>query len=51
MRLFAARHFAQATVAQNFQAEEVESLDLSSEAAGPKPEYLEYHRNKVFNAQ
>lgn len=54
-------HFADATLAQHFQAYEDTPLDLPAEAAGPKPEYppslcfgeqsLEYHRNKVFNAQ
>lgn len=41
-------HFADATVSQQFQAYEGKPLALPAEAAGPKPEYLEYHRNTVF---
>lgn len=42
-------HFANETVAQNFKAYEGRPLTFPAEAAGPKTEYLEYHRNKVFN--
>ncbi len=41
-------HFAHATIAQHFQAYEGQPLSLPAEAAGPKPEYLEYHRSTVF---
>ena len=41
-------HFAHATVAQHFKTYEGQPLTLPPEAAGPKPEYLEYHRSKVF---
>lgn len=41
-------HFTHAITAQHFQAYEGQPLSLPAEAAGPKPEYLEYHRNKVF---
>lgn len=41
-------HFANATVAQIFKAYEGQPLTFPAEAAGPKPEYLEYHRSKVF---
>jgi putative restriction endonuclease len=42
-------HFANATVAQIFKAYEGQPLSFPAEAAGPKAEYLEYHRNKVFD--
>ncbi len=42
-------HFANETVAQNFKAYEGRPLTFPAEAAGPKAEYLEYHRNKVFD--
>jgi len=42
-------HFANATVAQNFKAYEGQPLSFPAEAAGPKAEYLEYHRDKVFD--
>jgi hypothetical protein len=52
-------HFAEATVSQNFKtyepafaeatADKGQAIDLSPpEAAGPKPEYLKYHRSAVF---
>jgi len=37
-----------ATVAQHFQAYG-KPLAIPAEAAGPKPEYLEYHRSAVFD--
>jgi hypothetical protein len=42
-------HFADATVAQHFKAYEGKLLAIAVEAAGPKAEYLEYHRNTVFD--
>jgi len=41
-------HFADATIAQHFQAYEGKLLAIPAEAAGPKPEYLEFHPNEVF---
>ncbi len=41
-------HFAEATVSQNFKAYEGKPLTFPAEAAGPKTEYLEYHRREVF---
>ncbi len=41
-------HFAEATVSQNFKTYEGKPLTIPVEAAGPKAEYLEYHRNAVF---
>ena len=41
-------HYASAVVAQNFKAYEGQTLSLPTEAAGPNPEYLGYHRNAVF---
>ena len=41
-------HFANTTIAQYFKAYEGKPLTIPAEAAGPKPEYLEYHRSKVF---
>lgn len=41
-------HFANATVAQYFRAYEGKPLTIPAEAAGPKAEYLEYHRTTVF---
>jgi len=41
-------HFAEATVAQSFQAYEGKPLTIPAEAAGPKSEYLEWHRREVF---
>ena len=40
--------FSHATIAQYFKAYEGQPLTIPAEAAGPKPEYLEYHRSKVF---
>lgn len=37
-------HFANATVNQSFKAYEGQPLSLPAEAAGPKAEYLEWHR-------
>jgi putative restriction endonuclease len=42
-------HFADATVSQSFQAYEGKPLTFPAEAAGPKPDYLEYHRTTVFS--
>ncbi len=42
-------HFANATIAQSFKAYEGQPLTFPAEAAGPKAEYLEYHRTKVFD--
>ncbi len=39
-------HFAHATIAQHFQAYEGQPLSLQLEAAGPKPEFLEWPRNE-----
>lgn len=41
-------HFAEATVGQHFKAYEGKPLAVPAEAAGPKPEYLEWHRAEVF---
>lgn len=41
-------HFAHAVVAQHFQAYEGRPLAIPAEAAGPKPEYLAWHRREVF---
>ena len=41
-------HFAEATVAQNFKTYEGKPLTVPAEAAGPKAEYLEWHRREVF---
>lgn len=41
-------HFADATVAQSFKAYEGKPLNLPTEAAGPKPEYLAWHRERSF---
>lgn len=41
-------HFANVTVTQNFKAYEGQPLTFPAEAAGPKAEYLEYHRSEVF---
>ncbi len=41
-------HFAHAVVAQHFQAYEGQPMAIPAEAAGPKPEYLEWHRREVF---
>lgn len=40
--------FAEATVSQNFKTYEGKPLAIPAEAAGPKAEYLEYHRSAVF---
>lgn len=42
-------HFANATVAQSLKAYEGQPLAIPAEAAGPKAEYLEYHRSRVFH--
>jgi putative restriction endonuclease len=42
-------HFANTTVAQSFKTYEGQPLTFPAEAAGPKAEYLEYHRTKVFD--
>lgn len=42
-------HFADATVSQQFKAYEGKPLAVPAEAAGPKAEYLDYHRNTVFD--
>ncbi len=41
-------HFAHATAAQHFKAYEGKPLAIPAEAAGPKAEYLEWHRVEVF---
>ncbi len=41
-------HFAEATVSQSFKTYEGKPLAIPVEAAGPKPEYLEWHRREVF---
>jgi len=41
-------HYNTAAVAQNFKAYEGQPLSLPAEAAGPKAEYLAYHRNEIF---
>ncbi len=41
-------HFANATVAQNFMAYEGTAMNIPAEAAGPKAEYLEWHRQHLF---
>ena len=35
-------------MAQHFKAYEGQPLTIPAEAAGPKPEYLAWHRTKVF---
>ena len=39
-------HFTNTTVAQSFKAFEGKPLAIPAEAAGPKAEYLEWHRSK-----
>ena len=41
-------HYTAEVVAFNFSAYEGRPLSLPTEAAGPKPEYLEWHRREVF---
>jgi hypothetical protein len=41
-------HYTSEAVAFNFRAYEESLLNLPTEAAGPKPEYLEWHRREVF---
>jgi putative restriction endonuclease len=41
-------HFAEATVSQNFKNYEGKPLTFPAEAAGPKPEYMAWHRAEVF---
>jgi putative restriction endonuclease len=41
-------HFAHAAVVQHFKPYVGQLLAIPAEAAGPKAEYLEYHRNEVF---
>lgn len=41
-------HFADVTVSENCRTVEGRPLDLPTEAADPKAEYLEWHRGKVF---
>lgn len=36
-------------MAHNLTAYEGQPLTIPAEAAGPKAEYLEYHRTEVFN--
>lgn len=38
-------HFANATVARHFQTYEGKPLTIPAEAAGPKPEYMAWHRS------
>jgi hypothetical protein len=44
-------HLAEATVTQNFKIRRTadKPLTIPTEAAGPKAEYLEYHRISVFD--
>lgn len=42
-------HFDNATAAQSFKAFEGRPLTIPGEVAGPKAEYLEYHRTRVFD--
>ncbi|MBK6832030.1 MAG: lamin tail domain-containing protein [Flavobacteriales bacterium] len=44
-------HFAEATVSQNFKTYEGKPLTVPTEAAGPKPVYLEWHREVVLGKQ
>lgn len=44
-------HFAETTVSQSFKTYEGKPLILPAEAAGPKAEYLEYHRSEVFGKE
>jgi len=41
-------HYTNATMAQHFQAYEGRLLTVPAEAAGPKLEYLEWHRENLF---
>jgi putative restriction endonuclease len=41
-------HFTSETVAINFKTYEGKPLAIPAEAAGPKPEYLAWHRAEVF---
>jgi len=41
-------HYGTEAIAQNFKAYEGQPLTIPAEAAGPKSEYLEYHRSEVF---
>lgn len=41
-------HLTSDTAAANFKAYAGKPLSLPAEAAGPKPEYLEYHGSEVF---
>ena len=41
-------HFPHAAAAQHFKAYEGKPLAIPAEAAGPKAEYLEWHRVEVF---
>lgn len=41
-------HYASAAIAQNFKTYEGQPLSLPKEAAGPKAEYLDYHRQQIF---
>lgn len=41
-------HFAHATAVQHFKTYEGQPLALPAEAAGPKAEYLAWHREEVF---
>lgn len=41
-------HFADATVAHHFKHYEGQPLTVPAEAAGPKPEYLAWHRENLF---
>ncbi|MBP9161059.1 MAG: HNH endonuclease [Flavobacteriales bacterium] len=41
-------HFAEESVSRHFQAYANKPLTLPADAAGPKPEYLEFHRSHVF---
>jgi putative restriction endonuclease len=41
-------NYTSASVAANFKAYEGKPMAVPSEAAGPKAEYLEYHRDRIF---
>ena len=44
-------HFAEATVSQNFKTYEGKPLAIPAVAAGPKAEYLEWHRKQIFQVE
>jgi hypothetical protein len=48
LRAFLQERYASETIAANFRAYEGKPMTIPEEAAGPKPEYLEWHRREVF---